>query len=119
MALRFARIASQAPPAKRHSVAAVRSGSGGLEDLDVERLDAAPERVAVEAKKLGCPDLIAAGGCQGRGQQRLLHLADDAIVEPGRRQLAAEAAEIAAEITLDQLGQVHRLALGVVEAWRQ
>ena len=61
------------------------------------------QRVAVQAQQLGGADLIAARGRQRGRQQRQLDLADDAVIETGRRQVLAEAGEVAGEVALDLL----------------
>ena len=53
-------------------------------------------------EQVGGPDLVAAGRRQRRRQQRILDLAQDAVIEAGRRQLVAEAREIARQMALDR-----------------
>src|SRR5439155_21473760 len=65
------------------------------DDLDVEIADLLPQRVAIDAQKVRGPDLIAARRRQRRGEQRLLHLTQDAVIETRRRQTVAELGEVA------------------------
>ena len=61
----------------------------GADDLEVEVADLLAQGVAIDAEQLGCPDLVAAGGRQGGADQRAFDLAQDAVIEPGRRQRVA------------------------------
>src|SRR5262249_41820681 len=76
--------------------------AAGAEDLDVEVADFLAQSVAVDAQEVGGPDLVATGGRQGHGQERLLDFPQDTMVEAGRRQAVAEASEIGREVALDR-----------------
>src|SRR5690606_61333 len=78
-------------------------GAGRLEDLDVEIPDPATQRVAVETEQLCRPDLVATRCSQRRSDERLLHLTDDSVVKPRRRELVSVTGKIAAEVALDEL----------------
>src|SRR5882757_9238034 len=86
------------------------TSAAGADDLDVEVADLLAQRVAVDPEQVRGADLVAARGGQSRGEKRLLHLAQDAMVEPGRRQIVAEIREIAGEMPL------HRRAYRVLGA---
>src|ERR1700746_3863425 len=72
----------------------VRSGAGS-DDLYVEVPDLFAQRVAIHTEEVGGPDLIAPGRRESCGQQRVLHLAKDSVIETGRGQIGVEAGEIA------------------------
>src|SRR5262245_6858751 len=89
--------------------------TAAAEYLDVQIADLFPQRVAVDAEQVGGADLVAASGGERHRQQRMLDLAQDAVIEPGRRQLVAEGREICRQVTFDRGGEPllrARLVLG-------
>src|SRR3569833_1614127 len=68
--------------------------SASPEDLDFEIFDLLAQGVAVDAEQVGGAYLVAARRGQRRRQQRMLDLAQDAMIEPGRRQTVFEAGEV-------------------------
>src|SRR5579864_3656227 len=74
--------------------------------LDFEVPDLLAEGIAVDAKEIGCADLVAAGCGQGRRKQRVFHFAQDTVVQSGGRQVGIEAGKIAAEIPLYRIRQI-------------
>src|SRR5581483_9151992 len=54
--------------------------------LDIEVANFFAQGVAVDAEEIGGADLIAARRRQCRGEQRILHFAQDAMIEAGWRQ---------------------------------
>src|SRR3979411_2258813 len=76
------------------------------EHLDVEIADLLAQRVAGVPEEIGGANLVAAGRRQRDGQQRVLDLAQNPMIEPRRRQLVAEACEIGCEVPLDRGGKV-------------
>src|SRR5262249_42112979 len=77
-----------------------RLAAAGAIDLNFEVADFLAQRVAVDPEEIGGADLIAAGGRERRRQQRPLDLAQDAMIEAGRRQGVVEAGEILRQIPL-------------------
>src|SRR5215208_7993405 len=69
--------------------------------LDVEVADLLAQRVAVDAEQVGGADLVTAGSGERGREQRVLDLAQDAVIEAGRRHAVGEAGEIAGEMALD------------------
>src|ERR1700686_2361583 len=65
--------------------------AGAPDHLDVEIADLLAKRIPVHAEKLRGLDLIAAGRGKGRADQRILHLAENTMIEPWRGQAVAEA----------------------------
>ena len=65
--------------------------NSSADHLDVEIPDLLAQRVAIDAEQIGGADLIAARCRQCCGQKRVLHLAEDPMVEAGRRQVIVEA----------------------------
>src|SRR5262249_39526722 len=55
----------------------------GADHLDVEIADLLAQGVAVDAEQVGGTDLVAARGGERGREQRLLHLAQDAMVKAG------------------------------------
>src|SRR5690349_5459456 len=70
-------------------------------DLDVEVADFLAKRVAIDPEQIGGADLVAARGRERRRKQRIFDFAQDAVVEPSRRQTVLEAGEIGGKVTLD------------------
>src|SRR5829696_3725447 len=89
---RFGLTAALRRPPSGHFSAA------GTDHLNVEIANFLPQRIAVHAKQIGRPDLIAARRYKRRREQRILHFAQNAVVQAGRRQAIIEAGEIAREI---------------------
>src|SRR5947209_3141044 len=101
--LRQARMSAQASPTTRATRARTTTTSAANNDNttslvgdigvspastqepNVQVADFLPQRVAIEAQELGGFDLIAACGTQRRGDQGVLDLAQDAMIEAGRR----------------------------------
>ena len=81
-------------------------GSAAPENLDVEVADFLAQGIAVDAQQIRGADLIAAGRSQGRRQQRLLNLAQDPVIQPGRRQAILEAREIIGQMPLDRRTEI-------------
>src|SRR6185503_20941841 len=69
--------------------------AAGPDHLDVQIADFLAQGVAVEPQQVGSPDLIATGGSQSCREQWILNLAQDAVVQAGRRQAVIEGGEIA------------------------
>src|SRR5262245_15926833 len=67
-----------------------RCSAARAEDLDIQIADLLAQRIAIDAQKIGRPDLIAAGRSQRRCQQRHLDLTQDAMIEAWRRQAVGE-----------------------------
>src|SRR6266496_5795176 len=91
-----------------------RRSAGGTDHLDLQLADLLAQGVAMDAQEIGGADLVAAGGGERRGDQRIFDLAQDAVIEARRRQRALEIGEIPAEIPLDRdrelvLGNLLRL----------
>src|SRR5262245_57291253 len=60
--------------------------TAGADHLDVEIADLLAQGVAIDTQEVGGADLVSAR-CRQRGrQQRLFNLAQNAVIEPGRRQ---------------------------------
>ena len=78
--------------------------SAGADHLDVEIADLLAQGVAVHPQQVGRADLIAARCRQSRRQQRVLDLAQNAVIEPGRRQTLAEISEVARKVALHRCG---------------
>src|SRR5580693_8555598 len=76
--------------------------AAAAKNLDVEIADLLAQGVAVDAEKVGGPNLVAARGRQRHRQQRMLDLAQHPVIEAGRRQGVAEAREIRREVPLDR-----------------
>src|SRR6185312_909554 len=73
-------------------------------DADAELANLLAQCVPVQSKQFRRLDLVAPG-CRHRGQhERVFHFGQDALVEPGRRQIATKRREIALQVTLDRLG---------------
>src|SRR5271166_3642736 len=71
------RPATNSPPIAQSTPAA--------EHLDIQIADFLAQSIAVDAKQIGCPDLVAAGCRQRYRQKRMLDLAQHAVIEAGRR----------------------------------
>src|SRR6478672_4518539 len=80
-------------------------------DLDVEVADLLAQGVAVDAQEIGGADLVAARRGQRGGEERPFHLAQDAVVETGRRQVVVEFGKIVRQVALDRARQVLLAAL--------
>src|SRR5262245_23358814 len=74
------------------------NSAAGADHLNVEVADLLAQGVAVDPEQVGGADLVAARRRECGREQWLLHLAQDAVIEPGRRQAIAEAREIAREV---------------------
>src|ERR1700731_4391246 len=59
-------------------------------DLNVQIADLFAEGIAVKPQEVGRPDLIAAGRCQRRGEQRHLDFLEDAVIETRGRHAVGE-----------------------------
>src|SRR5215471_13287116 len=75
------------------------------EHLDIQIADLLAQRVAVDPEQIGGADLVAAGGGERHRQERMLDLPQNAVIEPGRRQLVAESGEVRRKMPLDRGGQ--------------
>src|SRR5260370_40412518 len=73
------------------------ASAAAAEHLDVEVADFLAQCVAVDPEQVGGPDLIAARGRERHRQQRVLDLAQDAVVQTGRPQRIPEAREIGSQ----------------------
>ncbi len=82
-----------------------RASSAGAEHLDIQVPDLLAQRIAVETEEIGGADLVAAGGGQRDRQQRIFDLAQDPVVEPGRRKLVTATREIGREMPFDRRRQ--------------
>src|SRR3954471_12891835 len=67
-------------------------------DLNVEIPDLLPQGIAVEAKHIRRPDLVAARRRQRGGQERHFDLLEDTMVEARRRHTVGEAREMRRQI---------------------
>src|SRR5215470_5309911 len=76
--------------------------AAAAEYLNIEIADLLAQRVAVDAEQVGGADLVAAGGRERHRQERMLDLAQHPMIEPGRRQLVAEAREVGRQMPLDR-----------------
>src|SRR5262245_37356984 len=74
-------------------------------DLNIEVADFLAQCISVKPQQIGRTDLIAAGGCQGRRQQRVFDLPQNAVVEPGRRQPVLKSREIRGEMPFNGTAQ--------------
>src|SRR5689334_910256 len=73
--------------------------------LNIEIADFLPQGVAIDPQQVGGADLIASCCRQSRRQQRMLHLPQDAMVEPGRRQTVVKLREIGSEMPFDRAAE--------------
>src|SRR5262252_6808516 len=80
--------------------------SARSDDLYVEVPDLFAQRVAIHAEEVSGPDLIAPSRRESRGQQRVLHLAKNSVIETRRGQIGVEAGEIARQVALNGRRQV-------------
>src|SRR5947209_17500672 len=85
-----------------HNVAELRLIRGSFSDArsapgavhrDIQIADLLAQRVAVEPKKIGGADLVAAGRRQRRGEQRHLDFTQDAVIEARGRDAVRERSE--------------------------
>src|SRR3989337_170945 len=83
-----------------------RSGSRRPDHFEAQIADLLAQCVAVEAQEIGGADLVTPGRSERRGDQWRFDLAQHPGVEPGGRELLAEAHEIVGEKALDRLRQV-------------
>src|SRR5215831_12364566 len=74
--------------------------------LYVEVADFLPQSVAVKPQQIGRADLISPGRGQSRREQRVFNLAQNAVIEAGRRQPVFEPREIGCEVTLDRAAEI-------------
>src|SRR5688500_12401216 len=88
------------------------------EDLDVEVADFLAKRIAVEAKQIGGPDLVAPGCRESGGEQRILDFTQDAVVEAGRRQSVLEAGKISRQMALHRSRKAVIAGMGLLAAGR-
>ena len=109
--LRRRRSAGDAPPQHCGQIITVRQwprcadSAARPDHLQVEVADLLAQGVAVDAEQFGGPDLVAARRGQRRADQRAFDLAQDAVIEAGRRQLSRKPREIVREVALDRVGQ--------------
>src|ERR1051326_9417658 len=82
-------------------------------NLNLQIPDLLTQRIAVDAEQVGGADLIAASRGQGGGEQRAFDLAQDAVIEAGRRQAIVEAGEIACQIAFDGAREIIFGASGI------
>src|SRR6185369_9558646 len=106
------------PRRPRLNCDAVGALAAAAKHLDVEIADLLAQRVAVDAEQIGGADLVAACRRQRRSQQWVLHLAQDAMIEPRWRQTVLEAGEVIREMPLDRRTQT-LLAARLFAARRQ
>ena len=85
----------------RQSRAKHRRSAQAADGPQIEIADFLAQGVAVEAEHLGRLDLVAAGRRQRRGDQRRLQFAQQAMIEPDRRQVVAERPEQFGDMPLD------------------
>ena len=76
------------------------------DNLDIQIPDLLAQRVAIDAEQVGGADLIAAGCGERCGQKRVFHLAQNAMVKAGRRQVIVKAREVARQMVFDRRRQV-------------
>ncbi len=76
--------------------------AAAAEHLDVEVADLLAQSVSVDPQQVGGADLVPARSGQRHRQERMFDLAQHPVIEPGRRQLVAEAGEIGGEMALDR-----------------
>ena len=76
--------------------------SAGSEHLNLQIPDLLAQRVAVDPQEVGSADLVAPGRRQRHGQERMLDLAQDPVIKPGRRQVVAEARKIGRQVPFDR-----------------
>src|SRR5262245_19383892 len=98
------RIATS-PRREGHNIAGSFSGATA-KHLYVEVADFLPQSVAVKPQQIGRADLISPGRGQSRCEQRVFHLAQNAVIEAGRRQAVFEPREIGCEVTLDRAAEI-------------
>src|SRR6516162_9412750 len=63
-------------------------------------------KYSIDAKKICCADLIAAGCGQCSRDQWTFDLTQDAVIEAGWRQIAVEPGKIPCKIALDRVRQI-------------
>src|SRR5215475_3029404 len=81
----------------------LRNGSAAAaEDLDFEISDFLAQRVAIDPEQVRRADLVVSCRRERHREQRMLDLAQDAVVEAGRRQRLAEARKIRRQVALDR-----------------
>src|ERR1700742_2437525 len=73
----------------------------GANDLDVQIPDLLAQRVAIDAEQVGGANLIPAGCGECCRQERVFHLAQNAMVKPGRRQVIVKAREVTRQVAFD------------------
>src|SRR5579883_22153 len=79
-----------------------RPSAAAAEHLDLEIADLLAQGIAINPEQVSGADLVAARGRKRDRQQRMLNLAQDAVIEAGRRQRVPEAGEIGGEVALDR-----------------
>src|SRR5579864_2369357 len=82
-------------------------------NLNLQVADLLAQRIAIDAEQVGGADLIAAGGGQGSREQRAFDLAQNAVVQAGRRQTIVKAGEIARQIAFDGAREIVFGAAGI------
>src|SRR5262245_2681 len=80
--------------ARRKSYKSMAAG----EELNIEVADFLAQSIAVKSEQVGGTDLIAARGGQGGRQQWVFDFAQNAVIEPGRRQPVFKPREIRGEM---------------------
>src|SRR5215470_11672986 len=68
--------------------------SAGSEHLNLQVADLLAQSIAVDPQQVSGADLVAPGCRQGHGQQRMLNLPQDTVVEPRGRKALPEASKI-------------------------
>ena len=68
--------------------------SSATENLDVEVAYFLAQGIAVDPQQVRGTDLIAARGREGRGQQRMLDLAQNAMIQAGGRKPVLELGKV-------------------------
>src|SRR5258708_6928120 len=77
-----ARSRPQPPQSGRNT----RASAAGAENLNVEIADLLAQGIAIDAEEVRGADLVAACGGERHGQQRVLDLPQDPVIEPRRRE---------------------------------
>src|SRR5919204_4401387 len=81
----------------------LKNGSAAAaEDLDLEIADFLTQRIAIDPEQVRRADLVAACGRQRHREQRVLDLAQDAMVEPRRWQRVAEGGEVRRQVAFNR-----------------
>ena len=67
--------------------------AGAAENLNIEIANFLAQRIAINPKQVGSPDLVTAGCGKGHRQKRMLDFAQHAVVEARWRQLGPKLAK--------------------------